>query len=95
MRHGVDAGLFQQTAHSPSFFELSRQMGEHGRQLVDFCIPCNPYFPTPEMFDELAANLETMLKFYPSGADTIAGPARRACWGSTRPPSRWPTARPS
>ncbi|HYQ67489.1 histidinol-phosphate transaminase [Actinophytocola sp.] len=72
MRHSADAAsMFQNTAHSPSFFELSRQMGEHGRQLVDFCIPCNPYFPTPEMFDELARNLTTMLKFYPSSADTI------------------------
>ena len=77
MRHGVDADLFQQTAHSPSFFELSRRMGEHGRQLVDFCIPCNPYFPTPEMFAELSANLEMMLKFYPSGADTIAAQLAR------------------
>jgi histidinol-phosphate/aromatic aminotransferase/cobyric acid decarboxylase-like protein len=73
----VDAGLFQQTAHSPSFFELSRRMGDRGRDLVDFCIPCNPYFPTPEMFDELAANLETMLKFYPSGADAIGGQLAR------------------
>jgi histidinol-phosphate/aromatic aminotransferase/cobyric acid decarboxylase-like protein len=64
--------MFQNTAHSPSFFELSRQMGEHGRHLVDFCIPCNPYFPTPEMFQELAANLTTMLKFYPSSSDTIS-----------------------
>ncbi|KOV88327.1 hypothetical protein [Nocardia sp. NRRL S-836] len=24
MRHGVDPGLFQQTAHSPSYFELAR-----------------------------------------------------------------------
>jgi histidinol-phosphate/aromatic aminotransferase/cobyric acid decarboxylase-like protein len=71
VHNGVDSGLFQQTAHSPSFFELSRRMGDHGRDLVDFCIPCNPYFPTSEMFDELAANLEMMLKFYPSDADTI------------------------
>ncbi|WP_378061120.1 pyridoxal phosphate-dependent aminotransferase [Actinophytocola glycyrrhizae] len=71
MHNGVDSGLFGQTAHSPSFFELARRMGDHGRQLVDFCIPCNPYFPTPEMFDELAGNLEMMLKFYPSDADTI------------------------
>ncbi len=77
MRHSVDAGLFQHTAHSPSFFELSRQMGEHGRQLVDFCIPCNPYFPTPEMFDELARNLTMLLKFYPSSADTITGQLAR------------------
>ncbi len=77
MRHSVDAGLFQHTAHSPSFFELSRQMGEHGRQLVDFCIPCNPYFPTPEMFEELARNLTMLLKFYPSSADTITAQLAR------------------
>jgi histidinol-phosphate/aromatic aminotransferase/cobyric acid decarboxylase-like protein len=75
--HSVDAGLFQQTAHSPSYFELSRRMGDSGQQLVDFCIPCNPYFPTPEMFDALAANLETVLKFYPSDADKIAGQLAR------------------
>jgi histidinol-phosphate/aromatic aminotransferase/cobyric acid decarboxylase-like protein len=75
--HSVDAGLFQQTAHSPSYFELSRRMGDRGQQLIDFCIPCNPYFPTPEMFDALAANLEAVLKFYPSDADTIAGQLAR------------------
>lgn len=77
MRHSVDAGLFQHTAHSPSFFELSRQMGEQGRQLVDFCIPCNPYFPTPAMFEELARNLTMLLKFYPSSAETITGQLAR------------------
>jgi histidinol-phosphate/aromatic aminotransferase/cobyric acid decarboxylase-like protein len=77
VRHSVDAGLFGQTAHSPSYFELSRRLGESGQQLVDFCIPCNPYFPTPEMFDELASNLEMVLKFYPSDADTIAAQLAR------------------
>jgi histidinol-phosphate/aromatic aminotransferase/cobyric acid decarboxylase-like protein len=74
--HSVDAGLFQ-TAHSPSFFELARRMGDGAQQLVDFCIPCNPYFPTPEMFGELAANLEMVLKFYPSDADKISGQLAR------------------
>ena len=69
MRHGVDSGLFQQTAHSPSYFELTRK---GAGELVDFCIPCNPYFPTPEMFDELSKNLESMLKFYPSDSSQIA-----------------------
>jgi histidinol-phosphate/aromatic aminotransferase/cobyric acid decarboxylase-like protein len=73
----VDARLFQQTAHSPSYFELSRSMGEHGRQLIDFCIPCNPYFPTKGMFEELAGNLENILKFYPSDAGTITGQLAR------------------
>ena len=52
-------------------------MGEPGRQLIDFCIPCNPYFPTKEMFDQLAGNLENILKFYPSDADTITGQLAR------------------
>jgi histidinol-phosphate/aromatic aminotransferase/cobyric acid decarboxylase-like protein len=68
----VDTALFQRAAHSPSIFELTRGMGDSGRQLADFCIPCNPYFPTPEMFTELAKNLEMVLKYYPSGAETIA-----------------------
>ncbi|WP_059362946.1 pyridoxal phosphate-dependent aminotransferase [Lentzea aerocolonigenes] len=69
MRHGVDSGLFQQTAHSPSYFELSRT---GAGELVDFCIPCNPYFPTPEMFEELSKNLEAVLRFYPSDSSKIA-----------------------
>src|SRR5688572_7213207 len=72
VRHSVDARLFQ-TAHSPSYFELSRRMGENGRQLIDFSNPDNPYFPTPEMFQQLAGNLENLLRSYPSDADTIAG----------------------
>lgn len=71
MRHGRQADVFGQAAHSPSMFELGRKLGE--QEVVDFCIPCNPYFPTPEMFDELSANLESVLKFYPSDSGTIAG----------------------
>ncbi|QYN40558.1 histidinol-phosphate aminotransferase family protein [Pseudonocardia sp. DSM 110487] len=52
-------------------------MGEHGRQLIDFCIPCNPYFPTKGMFEQLAGDLESILKFYPSDADTITGQLAR------------------
>src|SRR6185312_8156448 len=72
VRHGSDQDLFSQTAHSPSFFDLSRKLGDGARDLVDFCIPCNPYFPTPDMFAELAQNLEGVLKFYPSDNATIA-----------------------
>ncbi|XVQ09946.1 pyridoxal phosphate-dependent aminotransferase [Spirillospora sp. CA-255316] len=66
-----DANLLRQNAHSPSFFALNRAESGHGTELVDFCIPCNPYFPTPEMFGRLRDNLETILKYYPSDADTI------------------------
>jgi histidinol-phosphate/aromatic aminotransferase/cobyric acid decarboxylase-like protein len=64
-----DTNLLHQSAHSPSFFTLSRAGRE--KELVDFCIPCNPYFPTPEMFGKLHARLEETLKYYPSDADTI------------------------
>src|SRR3954462_6845129 len=65
-------GLFQESqAHSPSFFSVMRAMGQHGDDLADFCIPCNPYFPTDEMFGELERNLRTILKFYPSDAGAI------------------------
>jgi histidinol-phosphate/aromatic aminotransferase/cobyric acid decarboxylase-like protein len=71
LRHGrIDLGLLRQGAHSPSYFALKRSGGE-GTEFVDFCIPCNPYFPTRAMFDELAENLEGILKYYPSDSSSI------------------------
>ncbi|SDM02382.1 pyridoxal phosphate-dependent aminotransferase [Streptomyces wuyuanensis] len=58
------------TAHSPSYAALSRASGER-QPITDFCIPCNPYFPTPEMFDELGDRLREILTYYPSSADAI------------------------
>jgi histidinol-phosphate/aromatic aminotransferase/cobyric acid decarboxylase-like protein len=73
----VESDVFQQTAHSPSYFELSRKLGDGAAELIDFCIPCNPYFPTPGMFAEIARNLESVLKFYPSSTDAIAAQLAR------------------
>jgi histidinol-phosphate/aromatic aminotransferase/cobyric acid decarboxylase-like protein len=71
LRHGrIDLGLLRQGAHSPSYFALKRSGGE-GTDIVDFCIPCNPYFPTRAMFAELAENLEGILKYYPSDSSSI------------------------
>lgn len=71
MRHGsIDLGLLQQGAHSASYAMLNRSMGD-GARIIDFCIPCNPYFPTSPMFAQLAQNLESILKYYPSDAGTI------------------------
>ncbi|MGA5526335.1 pyridoxal phosphate-dependent aminotransferase [Streptomyces pseudogriseolus] len=62
--------LFRSTAaHSPSMAALTRE--SDGAGPVDFCIPCNPYFPTPAMFEEMAARLRDIITYYPSSADTI------------------------
>jgi histidinol-phosphate/aromatic aminotransferase/cobyric acid decarboxylase-like protein len=63
--------LFRSTAaHSPSMAALTREGGEEAGP-VDFCIPCNPYFPTPAMFDDMSARLRDIITYYPSSADTI------------------------
>lgn len=67
---GLDASILHKGAHSASYFELSRSMGE-GAEIVDFCIPGNPYFPTPEMFDELSRDLKNILRHYPSDSHSI------------------------
>lgn len=71
MAGAIDLNLLRKSAHSPSFFALTRGASGQEADLVDFCIPCNPYFPTPEMFDQLGRSLESILKYYPSDADTI------------------------
>ncbi|MGA5038038.1 pyridoxal phosphate-dependent aminotransferase [Streptomyces capoamus] len=70
---GNVTSLFRGTAaHSPSMAALTREGGD-GTGPVDFCIPCNPYFPTPAMFEEMASRLREIVTYYPSSADTITG----------------------
>lgn len=61
----LDPSILDATAHSASFATVSRHAGEHV-DVVDFCIPCNPYFPTSAMFAELSAGLPELLKYYPT-----------------------------
>ncbi|WP_420033520.1 pyridoxal phosphate-dependent aminotransferase [Streptomyces sp. cg28] len=66
--------LFQgSTAHSPSYGQLTRAGAAAGTggAVTDFCIPCNPYFPTPAMLDGLRGRLHEILTYYPSDAGTI------------------------
>ncbi|GGY62497.1 aminotransferase [Streptomyces olivaceoviridis] len=68
---GNVTSLFRGTAaHSPSMAALTREGGD-GTGPVDFCVPCNPYFPTPAMFEEMAGRLREIVTYYPSSADTI------------------------
>jgi histidinol-phosphate/aromatic aminotransferase/cobyric acid decarboxylase-like protein len=73
VKYPVDLGLFADTKHSPSIFELTASMkGQAAGRLRDYCIPVNPYFPTPGLFESLRGRLETILKFYPSSNQDIA-----------------------
>jgi histidinol-phosphate/aromatic aminotransferase/cobyric acid decarboxylase-like protein len=66
----VDLALLRKDSHSPSHFALTRGSSERS-DLVDFCIPCNPYFPTEEMFERLRRGMTDILKYYPSETDSI------------------------
>ena len=77
MRHArPDLSLLRPDSHGESFQALSRSGGP-ATGIVDFCVPGNPYFPTPEMFRRLADNLEKILTYYPSDtrstAEALAG----------------------
>lgn len=68
----VDLSLFEGTRHSPSLPSLERSLRGLDLKLQDYCIPVNPYFPTPEIFDDFRHNLESILKYYPSTNESIA-----------------------
>lgn len=60
----IRGDLFPGTSHSPSLAELVGY--DRAAGFIDFCFIANPYFPTPEMLEDLAANLPTLIKSYPS-----------------------------
>jgi threonine-phosphate decarboxylase len=62
--------LFYETSHSPSLADLVgyNKAGE----IIDFCFIANPYYPTPEMLDDLKENLPNLIKSYPSSNPDMA-----------------------
>jgi histidinol-phosphate/aromatic aminotransferase/cobyric acid decarboxylase-like protein len=56
--------LFYETSHSPAIADLVGY--EKAKDIVDFCFIANPYYPTPEMLDDLQRNLPNLIKSYPS-----------------------------
>jgi len=60
----IRGDLFPDTSHSPSLAELVGY--ERAADIVDFCFIANPYYPTPEMVEALAAGLPALIKSYPS-----------------------------
>jgi threonine-phosphate decarboxylase len=58
--------LFYETSHSPSLADLVGY--EQAKRITDFCFIANPYYPTPEMLQDLQANLPSLIKSYPSSS---------------------------
>lgn len=56
--------LFYETSHSPSLADLVGY--ERAKEITDFCFIANPYYPTPEMLQDLQVNLPNLIKSYPS-----------------------------
>ena len=56
--------IFNISAHNPSFFAVQDQLGKD-REILDFCVPVNGYFPPPRLTEDIRDNLPNILKFYP------------------------------
>jgi threonine-phosphate decarboxylase len=56
--------LFYETSHSPAITDLVGY--DKAKDIVDFCFIANPYYPTPEMLEDLQRNLPNLIKSYPS-----------------------------
>ena len=56
--------LFYETSHSPALSDLVGY--EKAKDIIDFCFIANPYYPTPEMMEDMQAHFPNLIKSYPS-----------------------------
>ncbi|MGH9679681.1 MAG: aminotransferase class I/II-fold pyridoxal phosphate-dependent enzyme, partial [Candidatus Acidiferrales bacterium] len=62
--------LFYETSHSPSLADLVGY--EKAKDIIDFCFIDNPYYPTPEMLEDMKRNFSNLIKSYPSSSPIMA-----------------------
>lgn len=62
------SGLLDQAAHNPSIHQV-RAVTAYPGEVLDFCVPVNPYFPPPELLARLQAHLPDLLRHYPDTAE--------------------------
>ena len=62
--------LFYETSHSPALSDLVGY--ETAKDIIDFCFIANPYYPTPEMLDDLQRNFPNLIKSYPSSSPLMS-----------------------
>jgi threonine-phosphate decarboxylase len=63
----ADTALFERPSHNPSWRSVREAVGAQ-HDLVDFCVPVNPYFPPPALLQEITEHLPQILKVYPDDA---------------------------
>ncbi len=68
----VDLGLFKETTHTPSLFTLERSMESSRREIRDYCIPANPYFPCTSLMDQIGKGFARAIRYYPATNERIA-----------------------
>src|SRR5580700_8365424 len=61
---------FYETSHSAALADLVGY--EKAKEIIDFCFIANPYFPTPEMLQDLQKNLPSLIKSYPSSSPILS-----------------------
>ena len=76
----VDLDLFEETAHTPSLFTLERSMESSRREIRDYCIPANPYFPCRPLMNQLSQHFARAIRYYPAANEQIAQSVAR-CFG--------------
>jgi threonine-phosphate decarboxylase len=62
--------LFYETSHSPALADLVGY--ENAKDIIDFCFIANPYYPTPEMLEDLQRNFPNLIKSYPSSSPLMS-----------------------
>lgn len=67
--HDRLAKLFERRSHNPSYFAVRAALGTQATtELLDFCVPVNPYFPPLALVERIRLHLPEILKHYPDDA---------------------------
>ena len=69
-KYEINYQLFEETTHSPALIDIVDE--EIIGEFIDYCFIANPYYPTPEMLEELKSKMTQIIKAYPSSNPRLA-----------------------
>lgn len=69
----IASSMFMES-DSKKLQSIQKRWGGYWRypKLLNFCYPCNPFFPPQRLINEIKANTEKLISEYPSGMDVNA-----------------------